>query len=274
MMADRSSLSRRAIFATALVALAVMIVIVAINAPANWLALYVSRETRDAVLLADAQGTIWAGSAVVALGSPGAGAAAPEQLALPGRVTWTLEITRALAPVLHLTHDGVLQQPLAIRYAGGDWVIEPGAASLPASMLRLVGAPMNTLLPEGRCTLRWTGLRSSGRRRNPADRRIRARAEPGEAVGRLSADLDQRRSRSDVATRDRAGPADARRERSVRRFDHAGPRGRPRCHRRAEQRHRAARIAARHDRETRPERRGHRVRRAVLAGRDVGIDAG
>jgi general secretion pathway protein N len=162
MMGDRPSISRRAIVATAVVALIVMIAIVAINAPANWLALYLSRETRDVMLLADAQGTIWSGSAVVALGSPRGvrdDGPTPERLALPGRVTCTLEITRALAPVLHLTHDGVLLQPLAIRYVGGDLAVEPGAASLPASMLRLVGAPMNTLLPEGRCTLRWTELR-------------------------------------------------------------------------------------------------------------------
>ena len=170
-MAERA-VSRGAIVATAVAASLVVLAIVGWNAPANWLALYVARQTRDVVLLADAQGTIWSGSAVVALGvadaaaagpiGPQGGVPAPDRLALPGRVTWTLEITRALAPVLHLTHDGVLLAPLDARYSAGGLAIDAGAATLPASMLQLLGAPMNTLLPEGRCTLRWSALRFAG----------------------------------------------------------------------------------------------------------------
>ena len=78
---------------------------------------------------------------------------------MPGRVSWTLQIERVLAPVLHLTHDGVLLQPLDARIRDGALTLEAGSAVLPASMLRLAGAPLNTLLPEGRCELRWNGLR-------------------------------------------------------------------------------------------------------------------
>jgi general secretion pathway protein N len=157
-MTDAPPYGRRALVATGLAAALVVLAIVAWTAPANWLALYVAGRTRGTVLLADAQGTVWAGSAVVALGAADDGRGAAERLALPGRVTWTLELTRVLAPVLHLTHDGVLLQPLAVRYVDGGLALDAGAAALPASMLRLVGAPLNTLLPEGRCTLRWNGL--------------------------------------------------------------------------------------------------------------------
>lgn len=141
----------------------IVVAIVVVNAPANWLALYLADRTDGVVLLADAQGTVWAGSAVMALGAPRSSSAgndtqSGDRLALPGRITWTLEIERVLAPVLHLTHDGVLLQPLLVRLRDGGLALDGGAAVLPASILRLAGAPLNTLLPQGRCELRWNAL--------------------------------------------------------------------------------------------------------------------
>lgn len=163
-MSDRVPMPRVVIVATALVAVLAVLAIVVANAPANWLALYVAHQTHGVVSLADAQGTIWSGSAVVAVGAPNADGNNPqaEQLALPGRVIWTLQISGMLAPVLHLTHDGVLLQPLTAHYVDGGLTLDAGSAVLPASLLRLVGAPLNTLLPEGRCELRWNGLRVDG----------------------------------------------------------------------------------------------------------------
>ena len=152
--------------------LVVVIAIVAATAPANWLARFLAARTQGRVLLADARGTIWSGNAVLALGSrqvrdEGADEAAEvanaapdtgERLSLPGRVNWTLEFDSMLAPVLHLTHDGVLLQPLEMRYVPEGVVIGAGAAQLPAAMLRVAGAPLNTLQPEGRCELRWNAL--------------------------------------------------------------------------------------------------------------------
>ncbi|MEO8936817.1 MAG: type II secretion system protein N [Burkholderiaceae bacterium] len=155
----------------AVVVLAAICVVVTVvwNAPANWLAVDLANRTHGVFLLADARGTVWNGSAVMALGSPdpafdaaASNPRAPNALALPGRVTWTLEIDRGLALVLHLTHDGVLTKPLAIRYRDGGLAVDPGSAVLPAAILRLTGAPLNTLLPEGRCALQWSDLRFGG----------------------------------------------------------------------------------------------------------------
>ncbi len=159
-----AGLNGRVIGATAVVAVVCVLAVVVANAPANWLAGYLEARTRGVVLLADARGTVWSGSAVMALAAPSAteGSAPVAGLALPGRVIWTLEIDRTLAPVLHLTHDGVLLQPLTARVREGGLVLEAGTVELPASMLRLVGAPLNTLLPEGRCSLQWNGLRFEG----------------------------------------------------------------------------------------------------------------
>ena len=156
---------------TAVAAAICVVVVVLWNAPANWLAESVARRTGGVVLLADADGTIWSGSAVLALGAAAgpangpAGSAVPgtaTRFALPGRITWALEWGPGLAPVLHLKHDGVLQQAMAVRYANGGLIVDPGTAMLPASLLELAGPPLNTLRPEGRCTVQWQTLAIDG----------------------------------------------------------------------------------------------------------------
>jgi general secretion pathway protein N len=159
-MSDARPFAMKTIIATAAAAFLCIVTIVVWNAPANWLAIYLASKTQGVVVLADADGTIWSGSAVLALGSPASASSTgtDQRLALPGRVTWTLEIAHALAPVLHLTHDGVLLQPLAVRYADGGLAFDAGKAIMPASVLQLTGAPLNTLRPEGRCELSWNAL--------------------------------------------------------------------------------------------------------------------
>lgn len=153
------------LIAAVIVVLLVVSAIVIATAPANWFARWVAARTQGRVLLADARGTIWSGSAVLALGtetpdgSASASGGKDDRLALPGRINWKLEIVRPLAPVWHLTHDGVLLQPVEVRYADHALAISPGAAVLPTSMLRLAGAPLNTLRPEGRSELHWGAVR-------------------------------------------------------------------------------------------------------------------
>ncbi len=144
----------------ACIALAVIVIVAVIvaTAPANWLARYVASRTEGRVVLADAQGTIWSGDAVVALDTR-RGTAPAAGLALPGRVTWRLQFAGPLAPSLLLTHDGVLLRPVTVLYRSGDLEIDQGDAMVPASLLQIAGPPLNTLRPEGRCTLHWSALR-------------------------------------------------------------------------------------------------------------------
>jgi len=158
------ALPRGALIGGAIVALAIVLVVVVVNAPANWLARYVEARSAGHVVLADAQGTVWSGSAVLAFAGTPIGREPPdpataERLALPGRVIWTLETARGLAPVLHLTHDAVLLQPVSLRPVGSDIAIDAGTATLPVALLRLAGSPFNTLQADGRITMRWDALR-------------------------------------------------------------------------------------------------------------------
>lgn len=144
----------------AAIALVLVVAIVVANAPANWLARAVADRTGGRLLLADAQGTVWSGSAILAFGTPTPGGTGPAPgLALPGRVTWTLDFAGFLAPVIQVTQDAVLRQPVAVRYRDGEVEIGPGTATLPASMLQVLGSPLNTLRPDGQVEAAWESLR-------------------------------------------------------------------------------------------------------------------
>lgn len=128
-------------------------------APAAWLAQAVAGSTGGRVLLADARGTVWAGSAVAVL-TGGAGSA--DASALPGRLNWTLGWHWSGGPglVLRAEHacclNGTMQVALqpgwgrmsATLLPAGSGV--PGAApdwlgQWPSSWLSGLGTPWNTL---------------------------------------------------------------------------------------------------------------------------------
>lgn len=117
-------------------------------APASWLTGQVAAASDGRVLLADARGTVWTGSAVAVLaGGPGSRDAA----LLPGRLRWKLRLA-AGALELRLVHDCCLEGEQRLS-------IEPGIGRLrlafpagpravghwPASLLAGLGTPWNTL---------------------------------------------------------------------------------------------------------------------------------
>ncbi|MDO9096460.1 MAG: type II secretion system protein N [Rubrivivax sp.] len=141
-------------------------------APAAWLARGVSAGTEGRLLLADARGTVWQGSAVLVLtGGPGSRDAS----ALPGRLHWTLGLAGS-ALSLGLQQACCIAQELRLRLVPGLGRLRielPGAgdgAALgsavaprvlgqwPASWLVGLGTPWNTLKPAGTLQLSSAGL--------------------------------------------------------------------------------------------------------------------
>ena len=130
-------------------------------APATWLAQSVANGTQQRLLLADARGTIWSGSAVPVLtGGPDSRSAA----VLPGRASWTLGLSglalelRVRQPCcitgeavlqLRLGPDGVQVQLVRSTGTLGEW---------PAAWLSGLGAPWNTLQLTGTLRLSSPGL--------------------------------------------------------------------------------------------------------------------
>jgi general secretion pathway protein N len=130
-------------------------------APARWLASALASASEGRVVLADANGTLWNGSAVMVLAG---GAGAIEARVLPGRITWTLRpMWNGLD--LALSHACCLNGQPHLRLlpgAGrlrvevqqqGDWL-----GSWPAALLVGLGTPWNTLEPGGALRLSTHGF--------------------------------------------------------------------------------------------------------------------
>lgn len=134
------------------------------GAPARWAATALQRASAGQLLLVDARGTLWAGSALVVLsGGPGSRQAS----ALPGRLHWTLGIApgdwRALQ--LALRQACCITDTLRLRVEPGlgrlriSLPAQPGPlGQWPASWLGGLGAPFNTLRLSGLAQLGAAGL--------------------------------------------------------------------------------------------------------------------
>lgn len=130
--------------------------------PANWLATALLQASGERLLLADARGSLWTGSAVLVLtGGPGSRDAS----ALPGRLHWRIRPDwRGLR--LKAEHACCLNGPLRLRLqpalSGFTLVLPPRAEDIghwPARWLSGLGTPWNTLQLGGTLTLSSPGFR-------------------------------------------------------------------------------------------------------------------
>jgi general secretion pathway protein N len=131
-------------------------------APAAWLAGAVASLTSQRVLLADARGTVWTGSAVAVLTG---GEGSRDASSLPGRLNWTLR-PHGLGLELALQHACCLNGTLAVRVRPGfgrteftvvtppDWV-----GQWPTALLGGLGTPWNTMQLGGTLRLVSKGMR-------------------------------------------------------------------------------------------------------------------
>ncbi|WP_149137158.1 type II secretion system protein N [Cupriavidus campinensis] len=141
-----------------LLGVATVAVTVAACAPAAWLAESVASRTQRRVLLADAAGTIWHGSATLALS---AGSGSQTATVLPGRLEWNVAGWPLLAGTLRvaLAHSEAMAAPVTLAVTPTGWTAQAGAIRLPAALLEGIGAPFNTLRPDGQMRIDWSALR-------------------------------------------------------------------------------------------------------------------
>jgi len=133
----------------ALGALVGIVLTAAFFAPARWLAIVLQQRTGGQLLLVNPRGTVWNGAAGVVLAS---GAGGTESVSLPGQLDWSLRprwtgVAATLAlpccATRPLTVDAMPRAD-GLRLEWGD-----GQSRWPAAMLVGLGAPFNTLKPEG-----------------------------------------------------------------------------------------------------------------------------
>lgn len=122
-------------------------------APATWLAQALAAASGGRLQLLDARGTVWQGSAQLAL-SGGSGSLAPA--ALPGRLDWVLA-PRWGALELQLRAACCTPAPLVVRFTprwnGWTAMLADGRSQWPTAVLAGLGAPWNTVQATGQLQL-------------------------------------------------------------------------------------------------------------------------
>ena len=121
--------------------------------PAQWLAQGVALLTQGQLQLKEARGTLWQGSARVVLTG---GLGSLDAQALPGRIDWTLQ-SNGDGALLGLTSSccitNTMQVQISPTWTGARIHITDTPSTWPAALLSGLGAPWNTLQPEGDLTL-------------------------------------------------------------------------------------------------------------------------
>ena len=145
-----------------------------VQAPAHWLTRVIEQASGERVLLPDAQGTVWNGSAQWVLNEGPLNIATSTYLshpassiALPTRVTWQLGpridfSNLRLALSAKVASACCTPQPVRVDvsplWRGLRVEVSDHTSSWPASWLVGLGAPWNTVQPEGQMQLQTTHL--------------------------------------------------------------------------------------------------------------------
>jgi general secretion pathway protein N len=132
-------------------------------APAQWLVGGVNAMTQNRVLMSDPAGTVWSGSAQVALTG---GAGSRDAVRLPGRMQWTLglgwgRINAVIsATCCSATPVQIAVAPLSLLTFWNGWSVQvhQHQSSWPAAVLAGLGTPWNTVQAEGNLALSTPGF--------------------------------------------------------------------------------------------------------------------
>ena len=129
-----------------------------VNAPARWLTAVLQQGAQGRVVFEDSRGTVWKGSARLALTG---GAGSTDAASLPGRLAWEL------FPIwggvrADLQADCCMQQPWRVsllpRWTGARVQVADSLSQWPAQWLSGLGTPWNTVQVEGQLILATQGL--------------------------------------------------------------------------------------------------------------------
>ncbi len=126
--------------------------------PAAWLTGQVGRATQQRVVLEDARGTVWTGSARLLLSG---GEGSRDAAALPGRVDWRLR-PRWNGVWLELQAGCCTRAPIEVtaqpRWGGANVQVGPVNTRWPLGLLGGLGTPWNTVQLQGELDLSSSGL--------------------------------------------------------------------------------------------------------------------
>lgn len=138
----------------------VVTLIVALTAVYFWPAYILKGDLREAtdgkLRILDINGSIWNGSAVLGLSDGG------QVYALPGEIQWSPTWFESdLWVGIKVKHPN-LPTPALVGLGSSGYKLSAGQARIPASWLTAVGAPFNTIKPEGVLQLSWQDIHPMG----------------------------------------------------------------------------------------------------------------
>ena len=139
-------------------ALAGLLLAVLLFAPARWLTAALQNASSGRVLLSDARGTVWSGSAQLTLSG---GAGSHDSATLSSRLEWQLKPRWGHGVASFYTTcctPKPLRLALAPRWGGLEMTLTDGQSTWPASLLSGLGTPWNTLQPAGLLVVSSQGL--------------------------------------------------------------------------------------------------------------------
>ncbi len=129
-----------------------------LNAPARWLTGALQGASQGRVVLEDARGTLWQGSARLVLTG---GTGSTDAAALPGRLSWRLRPDWS-GLLADLQAECCMQQAWRIklqpRWGGARLLLADSLSQWPAKGLAGLGTPWNTVQAEGQLILSTQGL--------------------------------------------------------------------------------------------------------------------
>ncbi len=125
-----------------------------LDVPATWVAQRLARQPGVKLLLTNAEGVWWDGSADIFLLS------AQQTLGrIPGRVHWHVGLSpRGLHWMVEDSDTAFMPQPLHGRLGWSVLQLQTGQLNFPAALLLGLGAPFNTLQLGGALQLQWNDL--------------------------------------------------------------------------------------------------------------------
>lgn len=118
------------------------------NYPAYALRSSVESASGGVVRVLTVQGSVWNGSMQLGL------ADGPKVLALPDTLKWNVQLSGPKGPGLRVEHPKLLQA-LHLGIGLGGITLSEGEMRLPAAWLMALGAPFNTIVPDGLIQARW-----------------------------------------------------------------------------------------------------------------------
>lgn len=146
-------ISRIGLIATPCIA----ILLLALNFPISWASSLISSQSQCRINLESPQGTIWSGNTSISLGNLINGICS-EKAFVTERIIWSTSChPMKISCEISIT-SAMLSKPGSIFIAPTKSTLSSNELSLPVKILQDLGAPWNTIKPEGQLTLAWGDL--------------------------------------------------------------------------------------------------------------------